>query len=258
MKKILIIAAIAGCISFSVQAQTMPERENTGVQNQRTTQKRAEMYKDLNLTEQQKQKLTALNKDGREAMQAIKNDSKLTQEQKRTQSNELIASQKIKRDAILTADQRTKLDEKLQQMQASNKGKRNGKNDSDNMKKDDRKKKNGDADKSLGSGRDKNGLSKADNRRRGNGNWINSLNLNEEQKKQMKILNEETRSEIQIVRDNISLTNDQKKTRIEEIMKATKTKRKSILTPEQEAAWEMKQQQMRSGWRQQGRRGVNI
>ena len=62
----------------------------------------------------------------------------------------------------------------------------------------------------------------------------------------MKTLNEENRGKMQTIRDNSSLTQDQKKGRMQELMKETQTKRKSILTAEQWAKLQMKEQQMRT------------
>lgn len=248
MKRIIVTAAFAGLISLAAQAQVMPERKNDGMQTERTTEKRGDVYKDLNLTKEQQQKLKAFREDGRSQMEAIRNDNSLTPEQKRAKHTELRESQKTKMNSILTPEQRTKMDAKMKEMKGSQNGKGDWKDNGEKrgMRKGGENGKKEGFQKADGTGKDANGLSRRkDNRSRG-GNMANELNLDEKQKTQMKELNQETRIKMQAIRDNASLSTEQKKERAQEIMKETQVKRRSILTPEQQAKWEMNEKQSRA------------
>lgn len=236
MKKIFLIAAVTGIMTFSAEAQVMPERKNDGVR----TERRGDVYKDLNLTADQQQKLNVLNKDGRSQMEAIRNDNSLTQEQRKAKFDALRQSQKAKRDAILTADQRAKMDAKAQEMRKNRRGgdwKADGKKDG--------------VKKGNMQGKDRNGLSKRGDHRRG-GNPGADLNLSEQQKNQMKSLSEDGRSKMQAIRDNASLTDEQKKAQMMELRKTQNEKRMAILTPEQKKKWDENRKEMR------GRSGKRI
>lgn len=244
MKKFIVIAAVAGVISLSAGAQTMPERKNDGVNNERT-EKRGDVYKDLNLTKDQQQKLKALREGSRSQMEAIRNDNSLTQEQKKARFDAYREDQKTKMNAILTPEQRAKMDAKMLEMK-NNRGQRDWKKSGENRgvrKGGEQGKKEG-WKKDNSTDKDRNGLNRAGNRR--GADWMNDLNLTTDQKNQMKTLNEESRGKMQTIRDNSSLTQDQKKGRMQELMKETQTKRKSILTAEQWSKWQMKEQQMRT------------
>lgn len=246
MKKFLLIATVAGFIGLSAQAQTIPERKNDGINKERTV-KRGDIYQDLNLTKEQQQKLKALREDGRAQMEAIKNDDSLTQEQKKAKFETFRQDQKVKMNAILTPDQRAKMDVKMQKMKKNRKGHGDWKPDGE---KRGMRKGIDDGNKEVGKRgnrpeKDNNGLTRGGNGGRG-ANWMKDLNLTADQKNQMKNLNEETRSKMQTIRGNSSLTQDQKKAQMQNLMKETQTKRKSILTEEQWDKWQLKEQQMRS------------
>ncbi|ODT35531.1 MAG: hypothetical protein ABS67_01515 [Niabella sp. SCN 42-15] len=130
MKKFIVIAAVAGVISLSAGAQTMPERKNDGVNKERT-EKRGDVYKDLNLTKDQQQKLKALREGSRSQMEAIRNDNSLTQEQKKARFDAYREDQKTKMNAILTPEQRAKMDAKMLEMK-NNRGQRDWKKSGEN------------------------------------------------------------------------------------------------------------------------------
>jgi Spy/CpxP family protein refolding chaperone len=69
-----------------------------------------EMMDKLNLTDQQKAQLKSLREEDQARMQSIKNDSKLTQDQKKKKIGEFAKEQKAKRDAIFTPEQKMKLE----------------------------------------------------------------------------------------------------------------------------------------------------
>lgn len=233
---------MAAIISVSAHAQTMPERKNDGVNKERT-EKRGDVYKDLNLTTDQQQKMKALREEGRTQMEVIRNDNGLTQEEKKAKYQTMREGQEEKMNAILSVEQRTK----MQEMRNSQKGRDYRKTGTDKKgikqnasnKKSDGLKKSNDPDK------DPNGMSKKANDRRGN-NLMKDLNLTDDQKKQMKSMNEETRSKMQALRSNTTLTEEQKKGQMQDLMKEIQIKRNSILTAEQKTKWEANEKQMRT------------
>ncbi|MFT4093136.1 MAG: hypothetical protein QM640_05815 [Niabella sp.] len=80
------------------------------------------MYEDLNLTQEQKDKIKAIEDENRPKLQAIRQDASLSDDDKRSKSMELRKAQKEKIDEILTPEQKTKLDEKMKKMREERKG----------------------------------------------------------------------------------------------------------------------------------------
>jgi Spy/CpxP family protein refolding chaperone len=68
-----------------------------------------QMAKELGLTDDQKKQLKSLRQDQRKQMEAVRNDSSLSQEQKQAKFKEIHKSGMEKRDALLTPEQREKM-----------------------------------------------------------------------------------------------------------------------------------------------------
>lgn len=64
---------------------------------------------------------------------------------------------------------------------------------------------------------------------------IGQLDLTEKQKADLKAIQDKARTQAQAIRTNNSLTEEQKREKVGEIMKATRAKIEGVLTPEQEA-----------------------
>lgn len=77
----------------------------------RHTMRHENMMAKLDLTQAQKDKLQAMRESGRKEIALIRNNDKLTQEQKRDQIKSFRNAQKAKRDAIFTLEQKKKLDQ---------------------------------------------------------------------------------------------------------------------------------------------------
>jgi Spy/CpxP family protein refolding chaperone len=82
---------------------------------------RGEFGKDLNLTSDQKAKVTSINSEFKTKMQAIKSNQSLPEDQKKEQFKQLAEAHKTNLKAVLTQDQINK----LQEAKKNNKGKRN-------------------------------------------------------------------------------------------------------------------------------------
>ena len=105
MKKFVLIAAAAIAFATATQAQ-----DSSSVKmHQHPKMQRAQMFDELNLTQDQKEKMKKLREDNMQKTDAIKNNSSLTDEQKGDQMKSLRQEQKKSMDAILTNEQKTKM-----------------------------------------------------------------------------------------------------------------------------------------------------
>jgi len=143
------------------------------------------MFAGLNLTDQQREKIKALHEKAMEQAQAIRNDSSLTEEQKRARIDELHESTFAQTRQILTPEQQKLLEERHERM---------------------------------GKG----------------GGFAEGLNLSEDQKEKIKSLHEQGRAQMQAIRNDSSLTEEQKRAKIRELHRSTREQMMQLLTPEQQ------------------------
>lgn len=76
------------------------------------------LFKELNLTDDQKEKIKPIMKDRRDKMQALKEDSSITQDQKKEKAKEIMHSTNEQIKAILTPDQQKKFEQLMADMKA--------------------------------------------------------------------------------------------------------------------------------------------
>lgn len=157
------------------------------------------LMKSLDLTDAQKEALKNQHQATRAEAQKIKEDSTLSKEEKKSRFEALRENAKKQRDAILTPAQV----EKLNQMRA-NKDDRGSKEDHQNM------------------GDHKNGEK-----------LMKSLDLTDAQKEALKNHHQATRAEAQKIKEDSTLSKEEKKTRLEELHANAKKQRDAILTPAQ-------------------------
>jgi Spy/CpxP family protein refolding chaperone len=153
--------------------------------------------KELNLTEDQKAKLKSIHEAERNEMQGLKNSS-LSEEQLRAKRQEIQKKYREQSQAILTPAQK----DQMEKMKDERKEKGEGKKQFSKGKKD-----------------------KAQ---------FQSLNLTQDQKERMAKLREEYKGRYESVRDNKSLSDEQRKTQMKALKEEQKSKMKSILTKEQQ------------------------
>jgi NAD(P)H-hydrate repair Nnr-like enzyme with NAD(P)H-hydrate dehydratase domain len=121
-------ALTAGTVAFAQQTAT-PSDNTQSTQSSTATSKpskaerkaarkerKEKMGKELGLTADQKKQMKALKQDQRKQMNAVKDDTSLSQEQKAAKFKEIHKAGMEKRDAILTPEQR----EKLQHLRSEN------------------------------------------------------------------------------------------------------------------------------------------
>lgn len=86
---------------------------------------RVDMYKDLNLTKEQQEKVKGIQDKQREEAETVRNSS-LSREEQRTKMMEIRKKYSDQIDAILTAEQKEKLKAKQKEMQEQMEKRRNG------------------------------------------------------------------------------------------------------------------------------------
>ncbi|MFT3979954.1 MAG: hypothetical protein QM687_05750 [Ferruginibacter sp.] len=203
MKKLIALTMILA--AFGVTASAQVERKIDTSKRARMMDKHRggmdkEMLKGVNLTDAQKEQLKKDRQSAKSQMDAIRNDASLSDAQKQEKIKALKEQQKQNMQALLTPEQKKQIQDN--RAAAGTKG--------------DRK------DKAKDMMHDRKDMYK-------------ELNLTEDQKSKMKTQQAETRSKIEAVRNNTSLTEDQKKAQVKEIMKSAQASQKDILTAEQQA-----------------------
>ena len=196
MKKLLTIAVAFSLFTISTNAQV---QRNAGssqkMQNDSAHRRGGKMMKDLNLTDAQKTQMKENRENMKQQRDAINNDASLTPDQKKAKMQELGKTQRDKMNSILTADQKAK-------MQA----------DRANWK-------------------DQKGMKGQDH----GGKMFKDLNLTDAQKSQMKANSENMKQQRQAISNDVSLSQDQKKAKMQELHKTQKDQMNSILTADQKA-----------------------
>jgi len=164
--------------------------------------------KELGLTDDQKAKLKSIHEAERAEMETLKS-STLADDQKKAKRMEIHQKYRSQRDAVLTADQKAKM-EKFKS-EHKGKGTRVGKE-----------------------GKDAGRIQKADRAdRTEKGAAIQSLNLTEDQKSKMARLREEFKSQHEALRNDKSLNEEQRREKMKSLRDQQQDKMKSILTQEQ-------------------------
>lgn len=203
MKKIIVIAIAT--LFFGINADAQVRRNvNADQKVQSDSVKRnhdGKKMEDMNLTPEQKSKMKELRASNKSAMEAIKNDANLTQEQKKEKMQDLHQSQKESMGKMLTEDQKSKLRE------AQKKGK-----NADFINKEKK---------------------------------VKDMNLSADQKVKMKQMREDSKQQMDAIKNDASLTKEQKNQKTKELRQNQHKEMNSILTAEQQAKMKS-QKRMRS------------
>ena len=207
MKKIITSALVLALTIGAAQAQntTAPEGKKHDKK-----ERKGEGFKELNLTPDQKAKLKTLHEEQKKEMQALKSDKKANKDERKA----IHEKYKAQMESILTADQKQQLAKMKEDRKAS---KKNG-----SFMKDRKFRHDGDSTRMGDKGRFKKGadLSK-------------ELGLTATQQEQMTKIRAEYSSQFKALRNDNSLSKDQKKDKMQELRKAQMDKMKTVLTPEQ-------------------------
>jgi Spy/CpxP family protein refolding chaperone len=163
------------------------------------------MAQQLNLTDQQKTQMQSLMQNQRLQAQAVRNDSSLTPQQKQDKLKQLRETNHQQMMAILTPEQQQKVEQFRSEHPAMGKGR-------------------------MGRGR------------MGPGGGLAALNLTSDQKSKLEPIFQSSRQQLQAVRNDSSLTPEQKQAKISEIRQNTQSQINGILTPEQQQQWQQMHQ----------------
>jgi Spy/CpxP family protein refolding chaperone len=196
MKRILTGAFALLLFAGAAQAQT---KQDSSRHNHRDGHEM--MMKQLNLTADQQAKLKTIHQNERKEMESLKTKS-LTADQSKTQRKELHKKYKDQMQSVFTPAQKDQL-KKLRAERKENGGKKG-------------------EWKKGGKGFAKRGT-----------DFQKELNLTQAQKDQLTKLRTDTKTQVQSIRDDQSLTQDQKKEKIHSLMKNQQEQFKSVLTKDQ-------------------------
>lgn len=118
MKKSVILAAAISLLSVSASyAQDAPPKpEQRQERGPRGGFDRMKMYEDLNLSKEQSDKIKKIDEEESVKMKALREDATVSNDDKRAKMGELRKERQEKINAILTPEQKAKLDEKMKKM----------------------------------------------------------------------------------------------------------------------------------------------
>ena len=199
MKKI-IISALAMALTYG----TVMAQEKTQEHKKHHKEQYGKMSEKLNLSQEQKDQMKIINDDFRNQMQDLKKNENITVKEQKTRREELAKNHRERVQSILTQEQKVQFEKMKKEHHDGAKGKtqktkRSGKN--------------------YGEGR----MEKMNER----------LNLSTEQSEKLKTLHSGMSEKIKNIRANETLTQDQKKEQVKQIMEKQKEEMKSILTEDQ-------------------------
>ncbi len=188
MKKLLGSLLALTLIVSASQAQDGKEKKHGGKHHHKEM-----LSKQLNFSEEQKKQLKGINAEFKKEMQELKKNDNITVKEFKTRKERIRKDQKDKTLALLTAEQKTKL-ETMKQDRIT-KGKERSAKGFENMK--------------------------------------SKLNLTDEQVSKLKVSHESFAAKAKEIRGNQSLTEVQKKEQFKALAEQRKEDAKSILTKEQ-------------------------
>ncbi|MFY8127359.1 MAG: hypothetical protein ACOVMM_03215 [Chitinophagaceae bacterium] len=188
MKKILTLAIIVIATTVSVQAQ-----RNGAKAPKKCATKPHNMGAKLNLTADQKTQVKSINTNFKTQAQAIKSNDALTQGEAKKQIKDLQEQRKTSMQNVLTAEQKTKLEQSKEE--AKNERVEKQKNRLEKMK--------------------------------------TNLNLTDDQVAKFKAQQQATKQKVEEIKSNTSLTKQEQKEQIKALMQNRKDQVKELLTPEQ-------------------------
>lgn len=196
-------------LAAAMSAQTAPApSDNTAAAPTKTMSRHnggfERMAQQLNLTDQQKTQIQGFTQAGRQQAQSIKQDTTLTQEQKRDKFRQLRASTHQQVLGVLTPAQQ----EQMKQLRSQHAGMGRG--------------------KGAGMGHGMGPMAK--------------LNLTDEQRAKIQPILQSSRQQAHAVRNDTTLTPEQKQAKMREIHQGAVTQMNSLLTPEQQQQWQQMRQ----------------
>ncbi|RYY99765.1 MAG: hypothetical protein EOO11_03830 [Chitinophagaceae bacterium] len=227
MKKIFSSALALLLLAGAAQAQSTEKKEK-GARKEHRKEMAA-----LNLSADQKTKLKDIHSRQKAEMEALKANKSLSDEQRKTQRKAIHQKYSAERKALLTPEQQQKTAQFRDGMRGG-RGERGA------------------------AGRDTIGRRGGDRGHRGErgegfAKMQQELNLSAEQQQRMKTVNTEFRTKMEALRNDQSLSQEQRRSKHQELAQAHREQLKAILTPEQQE----KAKSLRKGSRK-GRKGGDV
>lgn len=193
MKKIIAFTFILAVAGFSVSAQERREMKGNKQGMHKMHGQKADMMKDINLTDAQKTQMKTDREIYKAKMEALRKEENITVKELKARQNAIHDEQRAKMQALLTPEQKTKIAAEKATM-------KNKRKDMDAQHEAEMKEK---------------------------------LGLSNDQAAKLKAFNKETHNKIKAIHENESLSISQKKEQMKAVKEASKDQRKSILTAEQ-------------------------
>ncbi|MBS1495670.1 MAG: hypothetical protein JSU03_12720 [Bacteroidetes bacterium] len=196
MKKIAVLSFAFAAISFCASAQQVKESGSMAQHKHHHHShhlQKMKMLKSLNFSDAQKAQLKANRQEYKQKMHTLNQEENITVKEQRDRKAALRQEQKNKFQALLTSDQKTKLAEEKTQLQAQRKAR---------------------SAKKLEALKTK-------------------ISLTDEQVSKIQAQQEATHLQIQALKQNQSLSREEKMAKLKSILKDSKAERKSIYTPDQ-------------------------
>jgi Spy/CpxP family protein refolding chaperone len=218
MKKIITSALMLALTVGAVQAQDTSARKDKHHQKR---EHRMGGFDKINLTADQKERMKSLKEDYKAKSEALRKQDQLSVAEMKARREELHKNFRTQTESILTPDQRAQLEKAKAEKQASGKEGKFGRE--------------GKRGKSEGrDGISKRGKSEGrDGFRQKGAELQKELNLTAEQKEKMASLRAGQKTRMEALKNDKVLTKDQKRAKIQEMMKDHQEQFKSILTKEQ-------------------------
>lgn len=196
MKK-LFVSVLVLALGFSVKAQTIPQRKDDSSRvhskHQKMKKSQATDFKTLNLSDAQKEELKTQRENAKKQIEDIKQNGQLTEDERKDKMKALREENKAKMESILTNEQKTQLQKIRTDRMGKGKMRTHNKNNSEK----------------------------------------NRLNLTDAQAAQLKKNKAETMEKMKAIREDKSLSDEQKKEQMKELHKSRQENMKSILTADQ-------------------------
>jgi Spy/CpxP family protein refolding chaperone len=203
MKRIITSALVIMLTIGAAQAQTTPDK-HAGHKKEHN-----KSFDDLNLSADQKARLQSIREDFKKQSADLKNNSSLSAEQKQIRRKQLHQQFRSQMETVLTPAQKEQMAKNKTEWKEKNKG----------AKKD--WKKDG-----------QNGNARGKGMQRGQ-DFQKELGLTADQQQRMEQMRTDFKNKFSSLRSDNSLTQEQKKAKMQELMKQQNDSMKSILTPEQ-------------------------
>lgn len=203
MKKIITSALVIALTIGAASAQTTEKNSSKEYKKEQ----RAGFDK-LNLTADQKAKMQSLRADFKKQMTDLKNNSQLTADQQKSRRKELHQQYQSQMQAILTPAQKDQLAKMKAERKANHKNGKFNKGQAWKQNKDSK------------------GVARG-------AQFQKELNLTQEQQSKMTQLRTDFKSKFETLRNDQSLTQDQKKEKMQQLRKDEQAQMKTVLTADQ-------------------------